>query len=311
MGPKQARVPAATPRGFTLLELLVVVVIIGLLAGFVAPRYFGQVGKSEVNVARAQIDALEKALDQYRLDVGRYPSTELGLKALVERPANEPKWNGPYLQARTCRSIPGASPTCTRCPARRATSTSSPTARTASPAARGENADIDEPLSGRMRFELKAIAPGGGVEALDFQALDEHRGAPAGRGPRLHGARACARSARSACRGPAAASASRCVLFSQELLRAARRRAAAGGGDRDAGGEGAPRRVRARVLERARRDAAAGPAALGGAASSCPQAFPPLYVATVRASERTSDLRRRWRATSPTRSSSRRSASAW
>lgn len=85
-------------RGFTLLELLVVVVIIGLLAGFVAPRYFGQVGRSEVNVAKAQLDALEKALDQYRLDTGRYPSTELGLTALVQKPANEPKWAGPYLR---------------------------------------------------------------------------------------------------------------------------------------------------------------------------------------------------------------------
>lgn len=90
MGPRQS--------GFTLLELLVVVVIIGLLAGFVAPRYFMQVGKSEVNVARAQIDALEKALDQYRLDIGRYPSAELGLKALLERPPGEAKWNGPYLR---------------------------------------------------------------------------------------------------------------------------------------------------------------------------------------------------------------------
>jgi len=88
----------ARDKGFTLLELLVVVAIIGLLAGFVAPRYFSQVGKSEVNTAKAQIDALEKALDQYRLDTGRYPSTELGLKALVERPASEPKWNGPYLK---------------------------------------------------------------------------------------------------------------------------------------------------------------------------------------------------------------------
>ena len=84
--------------GFTLLELLVVVVIIGLLAGLVAPRYFGQVGKSEVNVAKAQLDALEKALDQYRLDVGRYPDQELGLKALVTKPANEAKWSGPYLR---------------------------------------------------------------------------------------------------------------------------------------------------------------------------------------------------------------------
>src|SRR5262245_29222065 len=84
--------------GFTLLELLVVVAIIGLLAGFVAPRYFSQVGKSEVATAKAQIDALEKALDHYRLDTGRYPSTELGLKALVDRPASEPKWNGPYLK---------------------------------------------------------------------------------------------------------------------------------------------------------------------------------------------------------------------
>lgn len=92
----------ARQKGFTLLELLVVVVIIGLLAGFVAPRYFGQVGKSEVATARAQIDALEKALDQYRLDTGRYPSTELGLKALVERPPDEPKWNGPYLK----KSVP-------------------------------------------------------------------------------------------------------------------------------------------------------------------------------------------------------------
>jgi general secretion pathway protein G len=85
-------------RGFTLIELLVVVLIIGILAGFVAPRFFGQVGKSEINVARAQLDALAKALDQYRVDTGHYPSAELGLEALVTRPANEPKWNGPYLR---------------------------------------------------------------------------------------------------------------------------------------------------------------------------------------------------------------------
>jgi general secretion pathway protein G len=84
--------------GFTLLELLVVMVIIGLLAGFVAPRYFAQVGKSQVKMARAQIDALDKALDQFRLDVGRYPTTEEGLQALVTQPSSEPNWNGPYLK---------------------------------------------------------------------------------------------------------------------------------------------------------------------------------------------------------------------
>ena len=83
--------------GFTLLELLVVMVIIGLLAAYVGPKYFSQVGKSEVKMAQAQIDALEKALHQYRLDVGSYPSTENGLAALVTRPSNEARWQGPYL----------------------------------------------------------------------------------------------------------------------------------------------------------------------------------------------------------------------
>jgi general secretion pathway protein G len=89
---------AAIARGFTLLELLVVMVIIGLLAGYVAPRYFGQIGKSEAKVARAQLDSLEKALDQYRLDTGHYPSTEIGLNALVTKPSSEAKWSGPYLK---------------------------------------------------------------------------------------------------------------------------------------------------------------------------------------------------------------------
>lgn len=86
-------------RGFTLLELLVVIVIIGLLAAYVGPKYFAQLGKSEVTVAKAQIEAFEKSLDTYRLDVGRYPSTEEGLAALlVAPPAAGTRWNGPYLK---------------------------------------------------------------------------------------------------------------------------------------------------------------------------------------------------------------------
>lgn len=85
-------------RGFTLLELLVVMVIIGLLVSIVGPRYFGQLGKSEVNTAKAQINALKKALDVYRLDTGHYPDAQAGLGALLVAPANESKWKGPYLQ---------------------------------------------------------------------------------------------------------------------------------------------------------------------------------------------------------------------
>jgi len=84
--------------GFTLLELLVVLVIIGLLAGIVGPRLFGNVSKSEVTTARAQIDILSKALDQFRLDVGRYPSTQEGLAALNTPVPGDTRWRGPYLR---------------------------------------------------------------------------------------------------------------------------------------------------------------------------------------------------------------------
>ena len=95
----QSNIAGRRTQGFTLLELLVVIVIIGLLAAYVGPKYFSQLGKSEVTVAKAQIEAFEKSLDTYRLDVGRYPSGDEGLNALLTAPATAgAKWNGPYLK---------------------------------------------------------------------------------------------------------------------------------------------------------------------------------------------------------------------
>jgi len=128
-------------RGFTLIELLVVVVIIGLLAGCVAPRYFGQVGKSEVSVAKAQIDALEKALDQFRLDTGHYPSAEQGLKALVERPLNEAKWAGPYLRKEVPLD-PWGKPYLYKIPGEKTEFELTSYGRDGQPGGTGENADI-------------------------------------------------------------------------------------------------------------------------------------------------------------------------
>lgn len=89
----------ARRAGFTLLELLVVIVIIGLLAAYVGPKYFAQLGKSEVTIAKAQMESFEKSLDTFRLDVGRYPTTEEGLAALMTAPPTAAaKWNGPYLK---------------------------------------------------------------------------------------------------------------------------------------------------------------------------------------------------------------------
>ena len=96
------RQPAGRFRGFTLLELLVVLVVLGLLVSIVGPRYFNQLGKSEAKAAQAQLAGIAKALDLYRIDVGRYPSTEQGLAALTAPPANETRWRGPYLQ----KSVP-------------------------------------------------------------------------------------------------------------------------------------------------------------------------------------------------------------
>lgn len=85
-------------RGFSLIELLVVLVILGLLAGLVGPRVMKYVGDSKSKTARLQIEDLGAALDLYNLETGSYPSTEEGLPALVEQPADVEAWNGPYLK---------------------------------------------------------------------------------------------------------------------------------------------------------------------------------------------------------------------
>jgi general secretion pathway protein G len=85
--------------GFTLLEILVVVAILGLLIGLVAPAALRQLGGAQVSVAKQSIQRLAGVLDLYRLDMGAYPSTEQGLQALVARPSGAAAWNGPYLKA--------------------------------------------------------------------------------------------------------------------------------------------------------------------------------------------------------------------
>jgi general secretion pathway protein G len=93
--PNARRLPQ---QGFTLLELLVVILIIGLLTGIVAPRFMSQISRSEVTTARAQLDSFRKALEAFRIDNGRYPTTAEGLGALVEAPSGATRWHGPYLQ---------------------------------------------------------------------------------------------------------------------------------------------------------------------------------------------------------------------
>lgn len=129
-------------KGFTLLELLVVIVIIGLLAAYVGPKYFSQLGKSEVTVAKAQIEAFEKALDTYRLDVGRYPTTEEGLAALLAAPATAgAKWNGPYLK-KGVPPDPWGRAYVYKAPGAKAEYEISSLGKDGQPAGEGDNADI-------------------------------------------------------------------------------------------------------------------------------------------------------------------------
>ncbi len=84
-------------RGFTLVEIMIVVIIIGLMAAWVAPKLFGKLSTAKLGAAKHQIELFGTALDAFRLDTGRYPTTEEGLKALREKPSGVENWSGPYL----------------------------------------------------------------------------------------------------------------------------------------------------------------------------------------------------------------------
>jgi general secretion pathway protein G len=90
--------PADHDAGFTLLEILVVIAILGLLIGLVAPAALRQLGGARTSVAKQSIERLGSVLDLYKLDVGGYPTTEQGLQALVEKPTDVATWNGPYVK---------------------------------------------------------------------------------------------------------------------------------------------------------------------------------------------------------------------
>jgi general secretion pathway protein G len=128
--------------GFTLLELLVVIVIIGLLAAYVGPKYFQKLGKSEVTIAKAQIEGLEKTLGIYRLDVGRYPTTEEGLAALMAAPPTAgAKWNGPYLD-KALPLDPWGNPYQYKSPGSKGDYEIISTGKDGQPGGTGDNADI-------------------------------------------------------------------------------------------------------------------------------------------------------------------------
>lgn len=105
---------AKNSYGFSLIELLVVIIILGLLAGLVGPRLFSRVGQSKTAAAHAQVELFSAALDQYRLDVGSYPASAVGLEALVRNP-NVPNWDGPYLKKNTVPADPWGRPYLYKC----------------------------------------------------------------------------------------------------------------------------------------------------------------------------------------------------
>jgi general secretion pathway protein G len=275
----QRRIQPAT--GFTLLELLVVLVVLGLLAGIVAPKYFSQLGRSEAKVARAQIEGLGKALDLYRLEVGHYPSSEQACRRWWSPPVA--RRAGPAYLQKAVPQDPWGRPTSTGNPARTAVSTTCCRwARTASPAmAKTPKSPAGSKEPGHA---LSAQGPGQqGVVQLQVEAedADQARRQAEDQGLRVLSARSGGWPARPALAPRAAFD---LVLFSQELttllnaglplidaLESLAEKAPAGGA----------RKVLASWCASCMK------------AARCPRpwpsnrVFPPLYVALVQSSERT------------------------
>lgn len=129
-------------RGFTLIELLVVLVILGLLMSVVGPRVMKYVGGAKTDTARMQIEELAAALDMYHLEVGRYPSSDVGLRALIERPSGVDRWNGPYLRKSNIPQDPWGNDYTYRFPGQRGAFDLYSHGADGQPGGEGEDADI-------------------------------------------------------------------------------------------------------------------------------------------------------------------------
>jgi len=128
--------------GFTLVELLVVLVILVLLASLVAPRVVGYLGSSRTKTAKVQVQSLTTALELYKVDTGRYPTTTEGLKALVEAPSGVSSWNGPYLNKKELPIDPWGRPYAYRSPGQHGPFDISSLGADNQPGGTGENEDI-------------------------------------------------------------------------------------------------------------------------------------------------------------------------
>ncbi len=141
MDNKVEKRPVRNHKGFTLIELLVVMVILGLLAALVGPRLFGHVGAANQKAAKTQIEMLGSALDAFRLDVGRYPSSAEGLGALTTNPGID-GWNGPYLK-KALPNDPWKRPYQYQCPGTHGEYDLFSYGADGAPGGDGENKDVD------------------------------------------------------------------------------------------------------------------------------------------------------------------------